>query len=317
MPDPVFGVVIVNWNGADDTINAVASLLGSTPRPERVVIVDNGSSSNSVEQIKRWANQLDAGFAHGAADEQQSTASDAWLTLLCAGKNLGFAGGNNVGLRYLASQTQATHFLLLNNDATVAPDYFARLLEALQVAPDAGIMGCTIFHSPETERVWFAGGYEDRRRGVALHRYDIPSGSAPVPTEWVTGCAMLISRTLYDTIGGLAECYYPIYCEDSDYSLHARRIGATVMVAPRAFVFHKLGATVGTSEVVPQVAYWQTRHRLFSVRRNYSPGERALAIGYLCVAKPARSVMHLLRGEHAMAAAICRGLWHGLRDDAS
>ncbi|HEY8311044.1 MAG TPA: glycosyltransferase family 2 protein, partial [Gemmatimonadaceae bacterium] len=298
-------------------INALESLLGATPRPDRVVVVDNGSGVDSVEQIKRWAAKLDAGFADGCADGEGSPSTEAWLTLLCAGRNLGFAGGNNVGLRYLATRTQTTHFLLLNNDATVALDYFARLSDALEAVPSSGIMGCTIFYFPDTERVWFAGGYEDRRRGVALHRCDIPSGSAPVPTEWVTGCAMLISRALYDAIGGLAECYYPIYCEDSDYSLHARRIGASVMLAPRAFVYHKLGATVGTSEVVPQVAYWQTKHRVFCVKRNYSPGERALAISYLCVAKPARSAMHLLRGERAMAFAICRGLWHGLRDSAA
>jgi hypothetical protein len=292
-------------------------LLGATPRPDRVVVVDNGSASESVDQIRHWAARLDESFACGRADDGEPQTADAWLTLLCAERNLGFAGGNNVGLRRLASATQVTHFLLLNNDAMVAPDYFARLSDALKAAPETGIMGCTIFYFPDTERVWFAGGFEDRRRGVALHRCEVPSGSAPTPTEWVTGCAMLISRTLYDSIGGLAECYYPIYCEDSDYSLHARRIGASVMLAPRAFVYHKLGATVGTSEVVPQVAYWQIKHRVFCVRRNYSASERAVAIGYLCVAKPARSVMHLLRGERTMAVAICRGLWHGLRDSAA
>lgn len=316
MPDPVFGVVLVNWNGADDTIVALESLLSATPRPDRVMVVDNGSSSESVTRLEHWATTTVPGFAYGDVGNDEARSADAWLTILCASTNLGFAGGNNVGLRGLATQRQLTHFLLLNNDAIVASDYFAQLADALRAAPDAGIMGCTIFHFPDTERVWFAGGFEDRRRGVALHRYEVPSGSAPVPTEWVTGCAMLISRSLYDVIGGLAECYYPIYCEDSDYSLQARAIGATVMIAPRAYVYHKLGATVGMGEVVPRVAYWQTRHRVFCVRRNYSASERAVAISYLCIAKPVRAAIHVLRGQHAMAGAICRGLYHGLRDSA-
>ncbi|MEO7041064.1 MAG: glycosyltransferase family 2 protein [Gemmatimonadaceae bacterium] len=315
MREPVVGVILLNWNGYDDTAETLASLLRATPRPAYVVVVDNGSHDHSVSQLSAWGATNNVSSETCDASLPYTFSPETWLRIILSSDNRGFAGGNNIGLAHLAHDTNTTHFLLLNNDALVAPDYFARLLEALTAEPDAGIMGCTIFHYPETNRVWFAGGYEDRLRGVALHRYEVPERPEPFATEWVTGCAMLISRTLYEAIGGLAECYYPIYCEDSDYSLQARTAGFGVVIAPRAHVYHKVGATVGTGEVVPRVAYWQTRHRVFSIRRNYSPAERVIAISYLCVAKPARATLLAVQGRGAMAAAILRGLVHGLRND--
>jgi GT2 family glycosyltransferase len=317
MAEPVFGVVLLNWNGYHDTTASLDSLLAAEPRPAYAVVVDNGSDDDSLAQLSHWSALRETPSETRTVTESGGFQAATWLRIIPAGANLGFAGGNNVGLAHLSRDTDATHFLLLNNDAFVAQDYFARVADALRAAPDTGILGCTIYHFPDTERVWFAGGYEDRLRGVALHREIVPLGESPIPTEWVTGCAMLISRALYDQIGGLAECYYPIYCEDSDYSLKARAAGRSVMIAPRAHVYHKLGATVGVGEVVPKVAYWQTRHRLFCIRRNYSPGQQVVAIGYMCIAKPARAAIHVFSGRAAMARAIMRGLFHGLRDDAA
>jgi GT2 family glycosyltransferase len=317
MHDPVVGVILLNWNGYADTIAALNSLIEATPRPAYVVVVDNGSNDDSAAQLVAWGDTRSVSYEVRHESDMGTIESDTWLRIVLAGTNRGFAGGNNIGLVHLAKSTAATHFLLLNNDALVAPGYFASLASALQLQPAAGILGCTIFNFPDTDRVWFAGGYEDRLRGVALHSMEVPVDGVPFATEWVTGCAMLISRALYDTIGGLAECYFPIYCEDSDYSLRARAANASVMIAPLAHVFHKVGATVGVGEVVPQVAYWQLRHRVFCIRRNYSMGEQIIALSYLGIAKPLRATLYLLRGKRKMSGAIFRGLWHGLRDDAA
>lgn len=317
MHEAVIGVILLNWNGYEDTAATLASLLSAAPRPTLVVVVDNGSHDMSAARLEAWGIANRVGTEVRTADEAHTFSESAWLRIILADSNRGFAGGNNVGLEHMARDTHATHFLLLNNDALVAPDYFERIGDALAAVPDAGIMGCTIYHYPETERVWFAGGYEDRLRGVALHLYEVPSGSTPFPTEWVTGCAMLISRALYASIGGLAECFYPIYCEDSDYSLRARAASASVMIAPSAHVFHKVGGTVGLGEVVPRVAYWQIRHRVFYIRRNYSRAERVVALTYLATVKPIRAALYLLRGQREMASSVCRGVIDGLRDDAS
>jgi GT2 family glycosyltransferase len=314
-PDPSIGVVVLNWNGYDDTAAALQSLADASPRPGHVVVVDNGSADDSVNSLEAWARAANVSAEVRAASSASSIPDGTWLRILCAGENRGFAGGNNIGLAHLASDTSVTHFLLLNNDALIAADCIERLSAAVRAVPRAGLVGCVIYHYPETDRVWFAGGYEDRARGVALHRYQVPPGSAPVPTEWITGCAMLISRDLYGEIGGLAECYFPIYCEDSDYSFRARLTRRPVLIAPTAHVYHKVGGTVGVSSVVPRVAYWQNRHRVFYIRRNYRGFDRLRALGYLAVAKPVRAALDVLRGRQDIAAATITGVYHGLRDD--
>jgi hypothetical protein len=150
-----------------------------------------------------------------------------------------------------------------------------------------------------------------------LHRYERPEHESPHATVFVTGCAMLISRALYDAHGGLAECYTPIYWEDTEYSFRARKEGWRVMLVPAARVYHKVGATVGSEKTTPRVVFWQNRHRGYYVRRNYRGVDRVVAIMYLIVTKPARSLVELLRGRPSMGSAIFRGFVHGLIDDAT
>ena len=316
MPDPLYGVVLLNWNGFADTESALDSLLAAEPRPDHVVVVDNGSSDDSLGRIHAWV-------ARNGPDNDQNATHDgliigrAWISVIAANENRGYAGGNNIGLSRLATTTAVTHFLLLNNDATVAPDYFARITDAIRDFPDSALLGCAIYHHPDRDKVWFAGGYELPHRALLLHRYDIPASLDPQPTEFVTGCAMVISRGLYNAQGGLSECYHPIYWEDGEYSFRARHNGWRVMLVPAARVFHKVGASVGGENITPLVAFWQNRHRGYYVRRNYRGVDRATAIAYLTITKPARALVELLRGRPAMGSAIFRGFVHGLVDDTA
>ena len=300
MSEPTFGVVLLNWNGCEDTEAALQSLLVATPRPSRVVVVDNGSADESVPRLRAWISE-------NAPD----TDGERWATLIEEPVNHGFSGGNNIGLAFLA-RTEVSHFLLLNNDATVAPDYFARIADAIRAHPDAALIGCVIHYHPDRDRIWFAGGREIPFRALMLHVYELPQSMEPQDTPFVTGCAMVISRALYDANGGLAECYNPIYWEDTDYSAQARANGWQVMLVPRARVFHKVGASVGGERITPRVAYWQNRNRGYYVRRNYHGFDRIAALVYLVMTKPARALVELLRGRPAMSSAILRGFARGL-----
>ncbi|MEO8945012.1 MAG: glycosyltransferase family 2 protein [Gemmatimonadaceae bacterium] len=316
MPEPVFGVVLLNWNGIADTEAALDSLLAASPRPDHVVVVDNGSHDDSIERLQQWLTRNAAVIAAGAPVGGERP-REPWLTVIAEAENHGFARGNNIGLTQLAASTHATHFLLLNNDATVAPDYFARMTDALRDFPGAGLLGCVIYHHPDRDSIWFGGGYEVPYRALMLHRYELPEQQTPHPTVFVTGCAMLIARPLYDARGGLAECYTPVYWEDTEYSFRARNSGWRVMLVPAARVYHKVGATVGSEKTTPKVVFWQNRHRGYYVRRNYKGIDRVMAIAYLIVTKPGRSLVELLRGRPRMGSAIFRGFVHGLIDDVA
>lgn len=292
--NPRIGVVVLNWNGAGDTIACLDSLRLANPRAARSVVVDNASADDSVTRITDWARQ-----------------NEFPVEMLVARSNLGFAGGNNVGLSRLLLDPGITHFLLLNNDATVAADFFGEMNRALATAPDAGLLTATIYENPGREKVWYAGGREIRSRALIEHFLTPPRGADPVPTEFVSGCVMLISRQAVSEIGLLADCYFPLYMEDAEYSLRAREAGLPVLYAPRARAFHKVGATVGTAAASPFITQAQVRNRVLYVRRNFRGLERVVALGYLAITKPGKALAETLAGRPKMGMAVLKGAIEG------
>jgi GT2 family glycosyltransferase len=293
-PNPRIGVVIVNWKGAGDTIECLDSLRLANHRPTRTIVVDNASPDDSVARITNWAREI-----HFPVE------------ILVAPSNLGFAGGNNLGLMRLEQDTGVTHFLLLNNDATVADDFFDEIDRAFAAAPNPGLLTGTIYRSAERDKVWYAGGREIRSRALIEHLEVVPPDAHPIPTEFVSGCVMLISRATLSAIGLLADCYFPGYMEDAEYSLRAREAGFPVLYAPRARAFHKIGATAGPASLSPFITRAQVRHRVLYVRRNFRGFERVLALAYLAITKPGKALAETFAGRPKMGAAVFKGALEG------
>ena len=301
---PGVGVVVINWNGLADTMSCLESLVTATPGPARIVVVDNGSTDGSVTRLREWqvARRENGGPT---------------VALLESSTNLGFCGANNIGVEQLRADPAVGYFLLLNNDATVDRAYFGELARALDVAPDAAILGPTIYVTGQPGEVWYAGGRFVPLRTLVVHGRVVPEEGAPLPTEFVTGCAMLIARRAWDTLGPLPECYF-IYHEDAEYSWRAQAAGLRVLYAPRAVVYHAVGGTVRREVPHPHVEYLKTRNRVLFVRRNLRGWSRWAALGYLGVTKPGRTLVEVLRGRPALGWAFLRGLVAGLvsRDGA-
>jgi GT2 family glycosyltransferase len=294
---PRVGVVLLNWNNANDTLAALDSLWAADPKPVAVVVVDSASADDSVSRLNRWG-----GEHHNAS---------TWFKMIVLPANLGFAGGNNVGIEYLLSRPEITHVFLLNNDAMVAEDFFAEISNALASVPDAGLMTGTIFEHPDRSKVWYAGGRQIRYRALIEHRFDVPSDEAPRETEFISGCAMLISRPVIAKIGMLPEVYFPLYSEDAEYSHRALEAGFPVLYAPRAIVYHKVGATVGPAKTSPYIMRAQVRHRVLYVRRNFRGLNRLIASLYLIATKPARAVVETILGRPRMGWAVFAGTVEG------
>jgi GT2 family glycosyltransferase len=306
---------VLNWNQPELTIECLDSLLNSQPRPAYVVVVDNGSKDDSLRKMLGWIGR--AGVQHQVlsmddADVPAPKGSPAWLTIVASSTNRGFAGGNNVALRFLEKWTPVTHFLLLNNDATVATDFFAEIERARSANASAGLLTGTILEDEAGDKVWYAGAKENRLRALISHTFEIPSSGEAIPTPFISGCAMLISRPLLESIGPLAECYDPIYWEDAEYSARARAARFPVLYAPKAIVRHKVGASVGRLFVSAPTTFWQNRYRAFYVRRNYHGWVKGVALGYLIATKPARALVETLRGRPKIGWAILRGVTTGL-----
>ena len=308
------GVVLLNWNGHHDTVACLESLVASTVHPARVVVVDNGSAPESVSAILAWAAD------HGVPTERRMAAQaaapsqplSAWLTILCSATNRGFSGGNNLGLALLERDSLIDHFFLLNNDATVAPDFLEIALETARSFPRVGIVTGTIYDTNRPPRLWYAGGRSIPWRALVTHVTTPPASDEPTQTEFISGCAMLISRSAFDAVGPLPECYHPAYMEDAEYTHRVQAAGMATLYAPRAVVYHKIGATLGAAEVRPNVAFAQNRHRAFFVRRNLTGWRRFAALGYLAVTKPGRAAIELARGRPRIGWAILSGTLAGL-----
>jgi GT2 family glycosyltransferase len=307
------GVVIVNWRNAADTVLCLESLAAATPRPARVVVIDNGSGDGSFDALTLWAvrqslsfESFDAGVGGPKAHGRE------WLSIVRAEANRGFAGGNNIGLALLEREPQLTHFLLLNNDAIVAPDYFGEMHQVLAQHPRAGLCTGTIYELADRRRVWYAGGRMLPLRALATHELQRPPTDEPIGTAFVTGCAMVISRAALERVGLLAECYFPGYMEDVEYSWRVLAAGLELVYAPRPVVYHKIGASFGARATSTLTAYHQNRHRLYFVRRNLHGFQRLIAITYMIVTKPGRALLDLLKGRPHIAWATLRGTWAGL-----
>ena len=294
-----FGLVILNWNNGADTVECLDSLLNCSPMPERVVVVDNGSVDDSLAQINRWR------------DQSSSKIEADWLTVIEAGSNLGFAGGSNLGIRQLLDKTSVTHVMLLNNDAVVSENFFADIRDAIGRAPDAGVIGPTIREDPDRDRVWYAGGTEYPFRALVLHGLAVPPSKEPSDTDFVTGCAMIMSRDVIEKAGVLAECYFPAYFEDGDFCHRAKEAGFRVMYAPVPVVYHKVGSTVRAANLDLHLTYHKNRLRVIYVRRNYRGATKLAALSYLAVTKPVRAVVEMLKGRPRDGWAVISGAVSG------
>ena len=170
--------------------------------------LDNGSTDGSVPAIRD-------GFP--------------MVTVLENGENLGYTGGNNVGLRYALAQG-ADYVLLLNNDTVLAPDFLRLLVEAAESDANVGIAGPTIYYYDRPALIWSAGGAIDERRGqTRMIGLDAPDegqfGTLPREVDFVTGCALLVKRPTMERVGLLDERFFTYY-EEGEWCVRARREAA-------------------------------------------------------------------------------------------
>jgi len=228
---PAF-IVILNWNGWRDTHACLESLAGLTHPNARVIVVDNASEDGSEARLREL---------HPA------------LTLLQSGANLGFAGGNNVGLRY-ALENGAEYVWLLNNDTLVEPDALTALVDKMQREPDLGLCGSTLLYEADRNTVQALGGARyNRWLGTVEHigqhqprTQSVDERAVEGQLSYLIGASMLASRAFLEQVGLLQDDYF-LYFEELDWAARARgtfRLG----YAAESVVYHKEGSSIGGTD---------------------------------------------------------------------
>jgi hypothetical protein len=242
---PKVAVIILNWNGKDQTLDCLASLRQLDYPEYEVVVVDNASEDGSVQAVR---------------------VSYPEVTVIENRKNLGFAQGNNVGMKYALSS--ADYVLLLNNDTVVAPQFLKSLIGAAETDPQIGMAGPTIYYFDRPQIIWSAGGAIDWKHGSTrmLHLDEEDCGqleAQPHPVDFVTGCALLIKASVIRQVGLLDPRFFAYY-EETEWCVRAARAGFHILHVPQAHIWHKISAQA--RETSPLVHYYMTRNRLLFLK---------------------------------------------------
>ena len=214
-----------------------------------IIIVDNGSTDDSVKQIRSAFPQH---------------------TLIENEKNLGFAEGNNVGLREGLKQG-AELLILLNNDTVVAPNFLKELVHAAEKHPEVGAFGPKIYFYDEPATIWYAGGSVDPRTGRCYHiGCGAPSGhNQKKETDYICGCALAVRKSVLEKVGFLAPEFFLIW-EEIDWCYRMRKAGYKCLFVPTAKVWHKVSASFIEGNRDPMWQYFYFRNRLLFHKRHSS-----------------------------------------------
>lgn len=286
-PGSVISIITVNYNGFDDTCEMIDSLLAIIHSVHyEIIIVDNASRINEAELLKKKYPQIIA---------------------LRSEVNLGFSGGNNLGIR----NAKGDYLFFLNNDTYVRTDGFSALIEAINQKPSIAAVSPKILNPEPENTVQFAGftpltnvtlrnsviGEGDPDDG----RWDIPG---PIPI--VHGAAMLFKKSVIDQIGMMPELYF-LYYEELDWSAAVQRAGYEMWYVPACAIYHKGSKSTGVFSALQ--VFYMTRNRLLYAWRNRTGMIRWLSIFYqLTVANSKACVLFLLKGKVNLVSACFRGI---------
>ncbi|MEI8031764.1 MAG: glycosyltransferase family 2 protein [Chlorobiaceae bacterium] len=222
---PLACIVILNWNGAGDTIACLGSLEGELSPSCRALVVDNGSTDGSPERISEAFPETE---------------------LLRLPFNTGYAGGNNAGFRR-AVEMGAEYVIFLNNDTLVESGFSRPLLETLQRNASAGVAVPKICYLSRPDTIWYAGGIVDLSTGriahVGLRKKESAEYDRPGVTGYATGCCFAMRCSDFLSIGGFDESF-AMYAEDVDLSLRVRHSGMSIEYTPSSKVLHKVSASL-------------------------------------------------------------------------
>lgn len=298
--EPSVAVILVNWNGYAFTSQCLKSLEAVHYSNFNTIVVDNGSTDHSLSRLEVEFPQP---------------------IYLKSPENLGFAEGNNQGIRY-AMEKEYEYILLLNNDTEVEHDFLSQLVDYMVQHPDKkiGVVQPLIMYNHDRKVIWSAGGKFQKASGNSqtLMGGKTEAGcdlSYAYPIDWVTGCCMLLTaRCIRES--GLLNASYFAYFEDVDWSLRIRSRGYSLYLIPKAKIYHHAGASSKKSHAEgtlhPIVFYYTSRNQLFQLRQHLQFPYTWTAWAFQLSKLGFWIVYFLVRGRRTKLAAVFWGIRDGI-----
>lgn len=317
-PAPRVSLVILNWNGWEETLACLESVLGIEYSNYEVVVVDNASTDGSVGQIEQWARAKGLSLTKLRCNEvgqpapPPQRANERVLTILESTTNRGYGGGNNLGIAW-ALRRKADFVALLNNDTVVEPGFLGPLVEAALSDSRVAIVG-SIVRTPRGE-IHFAGGKIFLLR--AISRFNLDRKKHHWESDLVAGCSMLVSRSFLEHESRWLDERLFLYGEELEICTRARQKGFKVLMARDSQVYHKGSATTWKVSappgkgVNPLNAYYSYRNKLLICRELLSPGARVVFAVIFHAVLGARIGQALLTRNYKLARAIVQAVKDG------
>ena len=277
-------IITVNYNGLKDT----CELIDSIPFNDslEVIVVDNASTEDEATAIQENYTKV---------------------KVIISKKNLGFAGGNNLGIK----AAKGKYIFLVNNDTLFKDFNIQSLIDRLESSPNIGIVCPKIRFSWGNNPIQFTGytplsEVTVRNKSIGFEEEDIGQYDIPHPTPYAHGAAMMIKREVIDRVGLMPECYF-LYYEELDWSMMINRSGYEIWYEPTCTIYHKESQTTGQNS--PLRTYYITRNRLLLVKRNWKGILKYISYFYLIIIVAPRDIIkNTIKGHFIQVKAIIKGI---------
>ena len=277
-------IITINYNGFEDT----CALIETIPFNDKmeVIVVDNASINDEATEIENR-------FPH--------------VKVIKSEKNLGFAGGNNLGIQAAIGD----YLFLVNNDTVFKEFNIQSLIERIESAPNIGVVCPKIRFAWGNNPIQFTGytplsKISVRNKAIGFGEEDKGQYDTPHPTPYAHGAAMLIKREVIEKVGLMPECYF-LYYEELDWSMMMTRAGYEIWYEPACTIYHKESQTTGQNS--PLRTYYITRNRLLLVKRNWKGLAKFYSYCYLIGMVTVRDILkYTLKGRIDLTKAVCRGI---------
>lgn len=281
-------IITINYNGKDDTVDLIESFGQHETYPYEIIIIDNGSKNHGEHRVLSKYSPKPI--------------------VIRSDKNLGFAGGNNLGIPY----ADGDYILFLNNDTIINQPILENLARALDNNPQIGCVSPKIACWPEKKQLQYAGSTPMspvtlRNENIGFGQTDTRQFRESRYTAFAHGAAMMIRTTDIKKFGMMPEFYF-LYYEELDWCTSMTRAGYQLWYEPRCTIFHKESQSTGRQS--PLRTFYMMRNRMLYAWRNLPRMERCLAIAYqMLIVAPKDSLCFVLKGEPKLAKAV----WHGVK----
>lgn len=333
---PKVTIIILNWNGWQDTIECLESIFNINYKNYDVVVLDNGSKDESIDKIKKYAYgeiEVKSNFIQYDLTNKPINLiedKDKYNINILTPRNLalnfknklilfenknndGFAEGNNIAIKYAMKVLNPQYILLLNNDTVVSPPFLTELVKVAETDEKIGIVGPTIYHYNNISKIQSAGCKILWNKGVT---YSLKSNivgtnkfNENYEVDYIHGCALLARTKLFKDIGYLNKKYFA-YWEETDWCVRAKKAGFEILHVPRGKIWHK--GSMSSNKIKGFQQYQLTRNRFWFMKTNANKTTYCIFLCYFFFYKMWHSILAYL--FYYRSSEMCKCFLKGIRD---